>query len=74
MKPDPLPRPKSLEDKFPDTYQIVNMLEKMKEKHKNTNMNLAYAGELVHCKPWNEVKISVQDIIDYVHDTEGYKL
>lgn len=72
MKPNP--RTNSLETKFPDTYQIVKMLEKMKVIHENKNRCLVLYGHMHLCKNWNEVKISVQDIIDYVHDTEGYKL
>lgn len=68
------PRPNSSEDKFPNTYQIVEMLKAMKEKHDKINMNLVYAGEQVRTKPWKSSSINVQDIIDYIYEKEGLEL
>lgn len=68
------PQPDNEEDKFPNTYQIVEMLKVLKQQHADNNRILADAGRHCDCCHWKEYKVSLEEILDYIYEQEGLDL
>ena len=61
-------------NKFPDTYQIVEMLKHFELEHRRMQQALIDSGEGGRVKPWLSGGISVKDLESYVYKKEGLRL
>lgn len=72
LKVPPRPEVQKRREKFPETYQLVEMLKYFQESHNNTCQNLIDSGEGHRVRLFES--ISVEKLKKYIYEQEEMEL